>query len=142
MLFDTYGNIALAGFVICVVSGIFLAVPYDVEMAYESIAVMLITNLPAVVFRNMHYWSAQIFLLFSILHTFEHIKLRSSQNLGAGIWLRLVISLMFVFYVMLSGFILKGDADSMQAQRILESLILKIPGVGQFLAGLDRKSVV
>lgn len=136
LLFDTYGNIALASFVVCVVSGIFLAISYDVEKAYDSIALMLITNLPAVVFRNMHYWSAQGFLVFSILHTFEHIKLKSSRDLDAGIWIRLVLSLLFIFYVMLSGFILKGDADSVQAQRILESLILKIPVIGQFLAGM------
>jgi len=136
LLFDTYGNIALASFVICIVSGVFLAVPYDVESAYDSIALMLITNLPAVFFRNLHYWSAQFFLIFTLLHTWEHIKLRSAMNSGIGIWFRQVISLIFVFFVMLSGFILKADADSLQAYRILESLIIKIPIAGDFFASL------
>lgn len=136
ILFDTYGNIALSSFIICVVTGIFLAIPYNVEKAYDSIAVMLITNLPAVVFRNMHYWSAQFFLVFTFLHTLEHLKLKTSSNTNSGQWFRLVSSLIFVIFVMLSGFILKADADSFQAHRILESLFLKIPIIGIFFAKL------
>lgn len=113
-----------------------LAIPYDVQRAYDSIALLLITNLPAVVFRNLHYWSAQFFLVFTLLHTLEQIKLRTAANRGLGVWFRLVISLLAVFYVMLSGFILKADADSLQAFRILEALLVKIPLAGKYLASV------
>ncbi|MCF8367517.1 MAG: hypothetical protein K9G76_00650 [Bacteroidales bacterium] len=136
ILFDTYGNIALASFLICIISGFILAIPYDVQNAYESIALMLITNLPAVIFRNMHYWSAQFFLVFTLLHTYEHLKIKSAANVSGGVWAKLVLSVLIVFFVMLSGFILKADADSLQAKRILESLISDIPVLGKLLAGL------
>ncbi len=136
LIFDTYGNIALVSFIICVISGIILAIPYDVNNAYDSINLILITNLPAVFFRNMHYWSAQFFLVFTLLHFWEYFKPDSLKELSKGIWFRLVISLLFVFFVMLSGFILKADADSLQARRILDSLIKEIPIIGAFLASL------
>lgn len=136
LIFDTYGNIALASFLVCAISGVVLAIPYDVNNAYDSISLMLITNLPAVFFRNMHYWSAQFFLVFTLLHFWEYFKPASLKELSKGVWFRLVISLLFVFFVMLSGFILKADADSLQARRILDSLIKDIPFLGTFLAGL------
>ena len=136
IFYDTYGNIALASFLICAVSGVFLAIPYDVQTAYDSINLMLITNLPAVVFRNMHYWSAQFFLVFTLLHTWDHMKLESILKTKKGVWLRLVISLLFVFFVMLSGFIIKADADSLQARRILETLIMQIPLLGEFFVNI------
>lgn len=53
-----FGNIATATFIIAVLSGVFLALPFDVKNPYESISLLLLTNLPAVFFRNVHYWSA------------------------------------------------------------------------------------
>ncbi|MCB0807623.1 MAG: hypothetical protein KDC05_17645, partial [Bacteroidales bacterium] len=131
--FDTNGNIALASFVVCAASGIALAIPYDVMNAYDSIVLMLITNPPAVFFRNLHYWSAQFFLVFTLLHLWDHLKLGTSKQQSTGVWFRLVLSILFTFFVMLSGFILKADADSLQARRILEALFADIPLFGSFL---------
>ncbi len=133
LLFDSYGNIALAAFIVCSVSGIFLAVPYDVTAAYDSLALITITNLPAVIFRNLHYWSAQVFLVFTLLHTWEQFASPPSADVGHGKWFRLTCSLAVAFFVMLSGFILKGDAESMQAGRILGSLLAKVPLSGDLL---------
>jgi quinol-cytochrome oxidoreductase complex cytochrome b subunit len=134
--FDTNGNIALAAFVICAISGIALAVPYDVLNAYDSIALMLITNPAAVFFRNLHYWSAQFFLIFTLLHLWDHLKLGTSREQSNGVWFRLVLAILFTFFVMLTGFILKADADSLQARRILENLIADIPLIGDLFVGL------
>ncbi len=134
--FDTNGNIALAAFIICVVSGFALAIPFDVMNAYDSIAMMLITNPPAVFFRNLHYWSAQFFLVFTLLHLWDHLKQGTAVQQTKGVWFRLVLALLFTFFVMLSGFILKADADSVQARRILEALINDIPLIGTFMSGI------
>ena len=136
MQYDTNGNIALAAFTICAVSGIILAIPFDVANAYDSIALLLITNPGAVFFRNLHYWSAQFFLAFTLLHLWDHLKLGSSAQQSRGVWFRLVLSILFTFFVMLSGFILKADADSSQARLILETLLLDIPIVGQLIKSL------
>ena len=86
LIFDTYGAIATASFVICAISGVVLAVPYDVGAAYDSISLMMIANPGAAFFRNVHYWSAQLFLVFVFLHIWEHFKLKSEKTVSSGVW--------------------------------------------------------
>ena len=122
---------ATASFLICVLSGIILAVPFDINKPYESITFLLITNPSASFFRNIHYWSAQFFLVFTILHLWDHLKAGTEKNQTHGIWLRLTISVLFMLFVMITGFILKADADSIQARRIISSLVETIPFAGK-----------
>lgn len=131
---DTYGWIAVACLLIAALTGVFLVIPYDVNAPYESLTRMLISNAPASYVRNLHYWSAQFFLIFSILHLYDHFKRSTENNIRKrGVWLRLTISLAFLFYVMISGFILKADNDSQQARRILSTLFESIPLAGNLL---------
>jgi len=134
LIFDTYGAIATASFLICLISGIVLTVPYDVTSPYESLSLTLIANPGAVFFRNLHYWSAQLFLVFVFLHIWDHFKTGSEKNISKGVWLRLSVSILFVFFVMISGFVLKGDADSEQARRIITNLVERIPLLGGIIS--------
>ena len=126
----TYGQLTIALFLICVVSGVFVAIPYDVSNAYESVSSMRIANPAASLFRNLHYWSAQLFLIFTFLHMWDHFKKKEKIKLKKSIWLRLSFGVLIIFLAMLTGFLLKGDADSEQARRILESLTTGIPFIG------------
>ncbi len=130
---ETFGAIATASLLICTVSGIVLAIPYDVSQALDSLKVLLISNPAGVFFRNIHYWSAQGFLIFVLLHFWEHFFRHTEKKVKGGVWFRLLISIFFIFFVMLSGFILKGDADSMQAFRIFDSILREIPG-GKYIS--------
>ncbi len=134
---DTFGYIAIASFLIVVLSGILLAVSYDVQNPEKSISLLLLTNPAATFFRNIHYWSAQLFLVFSFLHIWEYFVKGTEIKINLGVWLRLTAGIIFILFVMISGFILKGDADSVQAHRIINGLILKIPVIGRVIsAGL------
>ncbi len=119
---------------ICVVSGIFLAIPYDVDNAYTSISLMLLLNPAATLFRNMHYWSANFFLVFSLIHIWDHFSRKAKIKLKSGIWLRLSIGVLIILLAMLTGFLLKADADSLQARRILNDLVSGIPFIGSLLS--------
>lgn len=130
---DTFGAVATANLLLCAVSGIFLAIPFRVDQPYESIGILLITNPWGTLFRNIHYWSGQLFLIFTILHTWDYIKRPQEIDQPRGVWFRLILSILATLFVMLSGFILKGDADSLQARRIFESLISGIPLAGKVL---------
>lgn len=132
--YDTFGAIAIANFLVCALSGVFLAIPFDVENPYESISNFMLTSPGATFFRNIHYWSAQFFLVFTIIHLWEHFYKSTEDKVNNGVWIRLIISLVAVFYVMLSGFLLKADADSLQARLIIDSLLTRIPWIGEFLA--------
>ncbi|MFZ4548787.1 MAG: cytochrome b N-terminal domain-containing protein, partial [Bacteroidales bacterium] len=132
--FDTFGWIAVASIIICAVTGALLAVPYDVSAPYLSVTRFVIANPSASLLRNMHYWSAQLFLILTIIHIFDHLWKGTESNIKKkSLWFRLSLSLVFTIYVMLSGFILKADGDSLQAQRILSSLVGSLPWIGSML---------
>jgi quinol-cytochrome oxidoreductase complex cytochrome b subunit len=131
---STYGQIAFASFLIAAISGVLIAIPFDIKNPFDSISIILLTNPAANLFRVIHYWSAQFFLVFTILHFWDHLTLSTEKNVRKGVWLRLTIALLVIFYAMLSGFILKGDADSIQAKNILTTLLQKIPLIGNELS--------
>lgn len=125
----TFGQLAFGMFLIAVVSGILLAIPYDVRNPYESVTQILL--LPRFNFvRSLHYWSSQLFLVFTVLHFWDHLRLSTEYRVSKTVWLRLTVSIILVVYLMLSGFILKADSDSLQAHSIFNSLLQKIPVVG------------
>lgn len=131
---DTYGALATGSFLICALSGIFLAIPYDVREPYISISNFMILNPAASFIRNMHYWSAQAFLVLTLLHLWQHIRKREPLKPSRPVWFRLTAAIAITLFVMLSGFILKGDADSVNARQIIHSLIAGIPFAGELLS--------
>ncbi|PLX11035.1 MAG: hypothetical protein C0598_09060 [Marinilabiliales bacterium] len=131
---NTYGQISLALLLICIISGVVLAIPYDVENPLQSIKGMLILNPYASFIRNVHFWSAQLFLVFTLIHIWDYFAKKEKIKSKKGIWLRLSIGILIIFMAMLTGFLLKADSDSLQAFRILESLTLKVPFIGNLLA--------
>ncbi|NOU48034.1 MAG: hypothetical protein HOO86_13365 [Bacteroidales bacterium] len=131
---DSYGWIAVAALLICSVSGALLIAAYDINEPYLSISRLISDNPSASLIRNIHYWSAHIFLIFTLIHIYDHLKQKNETNIrNHGIWLRLILSILFTFYVMLSGFILKGDGDSFQAHRIFSALLNSLPFAGSIL---------
>ncbi len=130
----TFGQIAFASFLICVVSGIFLAISYDVSKPFESISKLLLINENAKLIRSFHYWGAQFFLIFTVIHFWDHLRLSTEKNVKANVWLRLTITIFLTIYIMLSGFILKGDSESQLAHSIISSLFYKIPIIGNSLS--------
>lgn len=130
----TFGAYATATFLICAFSGLVLIIPYEVSNPYLSISHFLLSNPGATFFRNLHYWSAQFFFVLTLLHIWDHLKKRSHRKIKATVWLRLSFGVLILFFAMIGGFILKGDVDSQQAWRILNSLISALPFWGETIA--------
>lgn len=130
----TFGTLALALFGLVLISGVFLAIPFNVQTPYLSISNMLVGNPWASLIRNFHFWSSQFFLIFSLLHIYDHFHYKKKIGFKTGMALRLSLGILIVFLAMLSGFLLKGDADSEQARQILNTLIQYIPFFGKSLA--------
>ncbi len=130
----TYGQISLALFMYVLLSGILLAIPFDVNKPYSSISSLVVMNPWASFIRNLHYWSAQFFLIFSLLHIYDHYRKQRKTGLKSGMGFLLSIGVLIIFMAMLTGFLLKGDADSLQARQILWSLTSGIPLIGKLLA--------
>ncbi len=133
--FDTAGWIALTGLLICVISGVLLAIPYDFTRSYQSVAAILLFNPSGVFVRNLHYLSAQLFFVFTILHIYDHLRKSTETKIKKkSTWLILCMVIAIIGYEMISGFILKGDAGGIQARRIVASLLESIPFAGQMLS--------
>ena len=79
--FDTAGWVATSGLLLCVLSGVLLAIPYDFTRAYQSVSEILLFNPPGVFIRNLHYWSAQMFFIFSLLHIYDHLRKSTETNI-------------------------------------------------------------
>ncbi|MFA5327926.1 MAG: multiheme c-type cytochrome [Prolixibacteraceae bacterium] len=135
--FDTAGWIATSSLLLCAISGILLTIPYDFTRAHQSVSEMLLFNPFGTLVRNFHYWSAQLFFIFSILHIYDHFSKSTETNIrNRRTWLILCVALFFMGYEMISGFILKGDAAGIQARRILASLLETIPFAGRMLSAV------
>ena len=131
---SSWGQFSTAMFMICVASGVFIAITYDVKDPYASLSTLMIANPAASFFRNLHYWSAQLFLVFSFIHIYDHVRKKEGIRLKKAVWARLSIGVLIILLAMLTGFLLKADADSIQAGRILDSLISSIPLAGNLLS--------
>ena len=133
--FDTAGWIASSSLLICAISGMLLAIPYDFTRAHQSISEMLLLNPAGTLVRNFHYWSAQLFFVFTLLHVYDHLKKSTDTNIkNSRTWLILCLALLFLGYEMISGFILKGDAAGIQARNIISSLLDSVPIFGTLLS--------
>ena len=131
---QTFGTLALAMFWFVLLSGVLLAVPFDVKTPYLSISNMLVSNPWASLIRNAHFWSSQFFLVLSLIHIYDHFHYKEKIGLKKGMAFRLSSGVLIIFLALLSGFLLKGDSDSEQARLILETLAQRIPLIGTSLA--------
>ena len=131
---STFGQLSLALFLVCVLSGIVLAIPFDINDPYNSISLFILINPAASLFRNIHYWSANIFLVFVLVHIWDHFSRNYKIKISKALWFRLSVGVLVIFLAMLTGFLLKADADSLQARRILDELIKAVPLAGSFLS--------
>ena len=133
--FDTAGWIAISGLLMCVVSGVLLAIPYDFIHAHESVSELLLFNPAGTLIRNFHYWSAQIFFVFILLHIYDHLSKSTETNIRRKrTWSILSVVIAVIGYEMISGFILKGDAGGIQARRIIASMLETIPIAGKMFS--------
>ena len=62
-------------------------------------------------------------------HPADAPRLRDHHlRVGLGVWLRLTLTPPLVAFIMLSGFLLRGDADAQQALRILTEASAQVTG--------------
>lgn len=140
--FDTAGWIASSSLLLCAISGVLLAIPYDFSRAHQSIAEMLLFNSSGILVRNFHYWSAQLFFVFTILHVYDHLYKSTETNIrNKRTWFILCMALAFLGYEMISGFMLKGDAAGIQARNIFSSLLDSVPLFGKLMSAAFTGSV-
>src|ERR1017187_3638557 len=85
------GPLTLAAFTICAVSGLPLLFVYRPGAPLESLALLLMENPAGSWVRSVHYWSAQCFLICSILYLLDCLGRREDRRVTLGNWLRQIL---------------------------------------------------
>ncbi len=130
----TAGDVATSAFVLCATTGVLLIPSYDAHNGMASIADWLLVDHGAAFLRNVHYWTAQVFLAATALHIGDHLRVASERRVARGPWLRLALSIPVIGFLMLSGFLLRGDSDAQQARRIVNAITAQVPVAGPLVA--------
>jgi hypothetical protein len=121
------GHLALAALAVGVVTGIVLAAGYDVGAARRSLALLELTSRSGRVVRAVHAWSGHLLLLLALAHAVEHLALRSEAGVPTGRWIRIVAAAPLLIGLLLSGFVLKGDAEGELARSVVRGLLQRLP---------------
>ncbi len=132
--FPSAGHLALAALGVGIVTGIALSAGYDVAAPKHSIALVQLGSRSGRLLRALHAWSGHVLLILAFVHVVEHVVMRSEERMRLGGWVRAVGVAPLLLALLLSGFILKGDAEGELARQVLAGLLERLPLAGAALA--------
>lgn len=130
------GALSLGFLVVAVLSGIGLVPFYRPEAALESVEALQ-AGLPwAFLLRGVHAFGALGFLLTTVLHLLDVLLKGGLDRVPSAIWWRSTLLVPVGVAAMLTGFVLRGDAEAMAALQVGRGVLGSIPLVGSGLAAL------
>ncbi len=126
----------------CLLAGAVLALFFDPQHAYRTIAGWLLGQPAAALARNLHYWSAQALLVLGLLLAWRQLRLAAP---GAVRSARTVLLTAVLLAAMLSGFLLRGDGDAREVERLIAGALAALPipvrTAGAFRSGASAMHV-
>ena len=130
-------RLGLSSLILCLVSGLILAFYYrpmgNVFQNVEEITTLVPYGW---FFRQFHYAAGQVFVILMLIHTMDHFLKKRYLTYSSGQWSLLIFSLSLCFFVLFTGFILKGDKEGLFAGQIFMNILRFIPIFGEWLAKL------
>lgn len=139
-VFYTFGFVALAGYLIQVVSGIFLFIYYipHTDHAFRSVQGIM-NNVPyGWLFRQMHVMGSNLMIASVILHMFSVFYMGNYKRPREITWVGGGLMLLVTFTFGLSGYLLPWSQLSYWATTVVTSMPTAFPYVGDFIAKLLR----
>lgn len=132
-----WGDIALASFVIAVVSG-FLLPPFVPPNSgiFSSISRLVASGPAGALIHGVHAYSGDIFLIATLMHLLEYLHKKSYLLYRTGAWAWLILLAVLAVLTVFSGFLSMGSKESLSAIEIFQSLLKQIPFAGDALARL------
>jgi len=140
------GALTVSALFWALLSGVIVAYQYEVFQPFVS-TVAMNTLLPfGEFFRSLHYWSAQVFLVSLLWHTWERLGDAASYAQRLTRWAVLSGTVAMGVLALFTGYVLKWDATGRAAGHIAENLLLSIPGLGaplnRFLVAISEDGLM
>jgi ubiquinol-cytochrome c reductase cytochrome b subunit len=130
-------RLGLSALILCLISGIILTFYYrpmgNVFQNVEEITTLVPYGW---FFRQFHYISGQVFVILMLIHTMDHFLKKRYLTYSAGQWFLLILSLCLCFFVLFTGFVLKGDKEGFFAGQIFMNILRAIPLAGEWISKL------
>jgi len=130
-------RIGLSCLILCLISGLVLVFYYrplgNVFRNVEEITTLVPYGY---FFRQIHYASGQLFVILMLVHTMDQFLRRRYHSYFTVEWTFLIFSLCICFFVLFTGFILKGDKEGFFAGQILMNILKEIPTIGAYTSRL------
>ena len=102
-------RLALAALWVCISSGFVLVFQYfPFGNVFKNVQEISNDYPYGFFFRGAHYWSAQVFIVLTLLHIADHFLRRSYARAAATRWVFLTLSTVIVFFYPLPVLYLKG----------------------------------
>ncbi len=135
-LLERSGEACAAALLISMGSGFVVAYQYDTATPFVS-TVAIASLLPwGWMWRAMHFWSSQLFLLLLLIHTWhrsaEAVQVGNRRG-GKRYWAILSITLPLGVFALFTGYVLRFDETGRAASSIAGHLFVSIPLFGQWL---------
>lgn len=129
-----WGEWSLIALFISVLSGLLVAFQYDpAAPLYSTGAIDLLVPFGDS-FRALHFYSSQLFFLFSIIHLWAVFD--RTESYGRWQWIRLTSTLPVALLLLFTGYVLRADSTGSSAGLIAENIITAIPLIGSTLNDL------
>jgi len=135
-----FGGMAFTAFLLSVITGLLLAlyyVPSEGE-AYQSIAAIHNEVWGGSLVRSIHKWSANILIIFIILHTIRVFVYRAYRPPRELNWIAGSLSFLLVMASGFTGYLLPWDQRAYWATVVGTSMAGTVPLVGKYVLFLLR----
>jgi ubiquinol-cytochrome c reductase cytochrome b subunit len=124
-------RLGLSALILCLASGVVLVFYYrPVGNVFQNVEEITTLVPYGWFFRQLHYGAGQLFVILMLLHTLDHFLRKRYRTYLFKEWILLIFSLSLCFFVLFTGFILKGDKEGFFAGQIFMNILEAIPSIG------------
>lgn len=128
---------ALATGLISIGSGLILAFQYRPYANVFAHVEAMTTLIPyGWFFRRLHFLSGEACVVLTLLHVLDHFVRGNDRLVSLAEWARLWLASALAFFLLFTGYVLKGDKEGLLAGTILRNLTVSIPLIGQSLGAV------
>ncbi|WP_327086346.1 cytochrome bc complex cytochrome b subunit [Nonomuraea sp. NBC_01738] len=130
------GEFALYSFVLLVLTGTFLTLFYkpNPDVAFESVRQISLEVRSGLLVRQLHHWSAMIFVFSIVLHLFRVFFTGAFRRPRELTWMLGVLLFALVLFESFLGVSLPADQLGLAGLREAQGMLLSIPLVGTYLS--------